>query len=159
MAVVACAIMRATMGRADDLAVNVLRQGHPLRIKARGASMLPLLRNGDVVTVTPAAPIEIRVGDVICYESLPGRLAIHRVVARVGDHLLAKGDAVGSIDNVTPARLLGKITRIERSGRLKRLDTVAARVRNRAIAVLSRRTPLFPLAVDVARRLRAVARG
>ena len=121
--------------------------------------MLPLLRNGDVVTVIPAAPIEIRVGDVICYESLPGRLMVHRVVARAGEQLLAKGDAVGTVDTVSPARLLGKITVVERSGRLRRLDTVAARVRNRVMAALSRRTPLFPLAVHVARRLRASARG
>lgn len=159
MAVVPCAIMRPTMGRADDLAVNVLRQGHPLRIKARGASMLPLLRNGDVVTVTPAAPTDIRVGDVICYESVPGALMIHRVVARAGDHLVAKGDALGSVESVSRARVLGKITVVERSGRPMRLDTLAARLRNRVMATLSRRTPLFPLAVQAARCLRAAARG
>jgi hypothetical protein len=147
------------MGRADDLAVNVLRQGQPLRIKARGASMLPLLRNGDVVTVTPATSPQIRVGDVICYESLPERLMVHRVVARAGDDLLAKGDAVGSVDTVSPARLLGKVTVVERCGKLTRLDTVAARVRNRVMAVLSRHTPVFPLAVHAIRRLRAATRG
>ena len=151
--------MRPTMGRADDLAVNVLRQGHPLRIKARGASMLPLLRDGDIVTVTPATPIDIRVGDVICYERPTGRLMVHRVVARAGDCLLAKGDAVGGLDTVPAAQLLGKITVIERAGKGKRLDTAAVRLRNRVVAALSRRTPLFPLAVHAARRLRAAARG
>ena len=121
--------------------------------------MLPLLRDGDVVTVIPAAPVDIRVGDVICYESLPGRLMVHRVVARDGDHLLAKGDAVGSVESVSPVELLGKITAVERSGRLTRLDTLTARVRNRVMAALSRRTPLFPLAVHAARLLRAAARG
>jgi hypothetical protein len=147
------------MGRADDLAVNVLRQGHPLRIKARGASMFPLLRDGDIVTVLPAASLDIRVGDVICYEGLPGRLMVHRVVGRAGDDVLAKGDAVGGLETVRPAQLLGKITVIERSGKLKRLDSAAARLRNRVMATVSRRTPLFPMAVHAARLLRAAARG
>lgn len=120
--------------------------------------MLPLLRDGDVVTVTPASD-SIRVGDVICYENVPGRLAIHRVIARNGDYLLAKGDALATIDALETTRVLGKVTALERAGRRKRLDTALARVRHRLMAVLSRRTSLFPLTIDVARRVRAAARG
>jgi signal peptidase I len=148
-----------TMDRADDLAVHVLRKGYPLRIKARGASMFPLVRDGDVVTVTPAVRTQVRVGDVICYERLPGRLVVHRVIARAHDRLLAKGDALAGVDSVHAAQLLGKVTVIERFGRVSRLDTYAARLGNRLMAVLSRRTPLFPVAIDVARRVRAAARG
>jgi len=49
------------MRRADELAVQVLRRGHPLRIKTRGGSMLPFLRDGDVALVVPSARTEIGV--------------------------------------------------------------------------------------------------
>jgi signal peptidase I len=121
--------------------------------------MLPLLRDGDVVTVTPAARTEIRVGDVICYEALPGRLVVHRVIGHARDRFLAKGDALSAPDSVDPPQLLGKITAIERFGTARRLDTRAARLCNRLMAALSRRTPLVPLAIDAARRVRAATRG
>ena len=121
--------------------------------------MLPLLRDGDVVTVTPAARTEARVGDVICYEARPGRLVVHRVIARVRERLLAKGDALSASDSVDLPLLLGKVTAIERRGTMKRLDTRGARLCNRLMALLSRRTPLVPLALRAARRMRAAARG
>ena len=121
--------------------------------------MLPLLRDGDVVTVTPAARPQIRVGDVICYETPAGGLVVHRVIAHARDRLMAKGDALTARDSIPLPRLLGTITAIERSGRVIRLDTPTARLRNWLMAVLSRRTPLVPLALNVVRRVRAVARG
>jgi len=45
-----------------------------------GSSMLPLLREGDLVFVLKKAPGEIKEGDVIVYRSLRGHLIVHRVV-------------------------------------------------------------------------------
>jgi signal peptidase I len=148
------------MGRADELAVQVLHRGHPLRIKTRGGSMLPFVRAGDVALVMPTAPTGIGVGDVVCYEAPPGRLFVHRVIHRARNGFLAKGDALACADVIEPAQLLGKVVAIERHGRLKRLDSRIARGRNRVIAFVSRRLPLvFALAIHVGRSARAAWRG
>ena len=122
--------------------------------------MLPLLWDGDVALVVPAARTEVGVGDVICYETLPGRLFVHRVIDRARDQFLAKGDALACVDVIDPPQLLGKVVAIERHGRLRRLDSRISRGRNRAVASLSRRLPLlFALAIHVGRSARAALHG
>lgn len=137
------------MGRIEELAGELLRRGAPLRIKARGGSMLPFILDGDVVLVGPAGHSEILVGDVICYEISPGKLFLHRVIKRDGERFVTKGDALTFTDLISPGQVLGKAVAIERRGRVRRLDT--ARWRNRAIAFLS---PLFPPLLSPAIRLR-----
>jgi signal peptidase S26 family len=148
------------MGQADELAIELLRRGGPLWIKAGGGSMLPFLRGGDVALVVPHAVMKVGVGDVICYETSPGRLFLHRVIARDGDRFVAKGDALTVNEPVAPPQLLGKVVALERRGKVKRLDTRAARWRNRAIAGVSPLIPVFvALAVPVRRVVRAALRG
>jgi signal peptidase I len=144
----------------DDLAADLLRRGERLRIKARGGSMLPFVRDGDVAHVMPSAGMEIRVGDVICYETPPGGLILHRVVARTRDGFVAKGDALAFTDVIARAQLVGKAVAVERHGRVRRLDTRSARWRNRAIAAVSTLIPfLMALAIPVRRVVRAARRG
>jgi signal peptidase I len=143
------------MHPADELAAQVLRRGQSLRIKAGGASMLPFMRHGDVALVVPAAETAIGVGDVICYETR-GRLFVHRVIARDGDRLATKGDALTSIEIIEPPQLLGRVVATERHGRVRRLDSPPGRWRNRAIAAVS---PLIPLLIAVAVRVRRAARA
>src|SRR5207249_7377504 len=58
-----------TAGRpVDELAMQVLRRDGHLRITARGSSMMPFIRDGDVVVVTTTKSTEVGVGDVVCYE-------------------------------------------------------------------------------------------
>jgi hypothetical protein len=140
----------------EELAAQVLRRGERLRIKARGGSMLPFLRDGDVALVTPVAADGIDLGDVICYETLPGKLFVHRVIRRQRDRLVAKGDALVFTDLIDRTQLLGKVVAVERHGRVRRLDTRTARWLNRAIASLS---PLFPPLLAVALGLRRLGRA
>jgi hypothetical protein len=143
------------MRSVDDLAAQLLRRGKGLRIKARGGSMVPFLRDGDVALVTPTAGSEVGVGDVVCYEMPPGRLYLHRVIARDRDRVVAKGDALPFTEVVERAQLLGTVVAIERHGRVRRLDTRTAQWRNRAIASLS---PALPRALALAGRLRRLWR-
>ncbi len=140
---------------ADELAVQLLRRGERLRIRARGASMLPFVWDGDVAQVTPTASARIAVGDVVCYET-PGRLFLHRVIRRDGDRLVTKGDALSSTEVVDRTQVLGKVVSVERRGRITRLDSHAARWRNRAIVHVS---PAFPHLLPLALRLRRVVRA
>jgi len=148
------------MQPADELAAEVLRRGSPLRIKARGGSMLPFLRDGDVASVMPATTREIGVGDVICYETPPSRLFVHRVIERKQAWLVAKGDALAFADVIEPPQLLGKVVAIERHGKVTRLDTRIGRWQSRAIVAVSALIPLvIALAIPARRAVRAALRG
>jgi signal peptidase I len=137
------------LGPVEELASELLRRAAPLRIKARGGSMLPFILDGDVVLVAPSGKSEILVGDVICYEKSPGRLFLHRVIKRDGERFVTKGDALAFTDVVIADQVLGRVVAIERRGRVRRLDTT--RWRNRAIAFFS---PLLPRLLSPAIRLR-----
>jgi len=137
----------------DELAVQVLRRDGHLRITARGSSMMPFIRDGDVVGVTTTESTDVGVGDVVCYERPPGRLFLHRVIGLAGDGFVAKGDALAFTELVERAHVLGKVITVERHGRGRRLDTRTARWRNRAIAFLS---PSLPRLLALARGLRRV---
>jgi hypothetical protein len=144
----------------DELASQILKQGRCLRIRARGGSMTPFLRDGDVALVTPAERAAVRVGDVICYETAPGRLFLHRVITRQGARVVAKGDALTSSDVIALPQILGTVRAVVRGGRARRLDTRVARWGSRVIAFLSPvLSRLLPLALGVRRLARAVLGG
>jgi signal peptidase I len=141
-----------------ELASELLRGGAPVRVKARGGSMIPFILDGDVVRIRPPGNSEILVGDVICYEISPGRLFLHRVIKRHGGQFVTKGDALDFTDLVHPGQVLGIAMAIERHGRVRRLDT--ARWRNRAIAFFSPFLPrLLAPAVRLRRMWKAALRG
>lgn len=128
-------------------------------MKARGASMIPFLLDGDVVTVSPAGGGEVGVGDIVCFAPPWAPLCLHRVIRR-GAALVVKGDAVAFSDLVAPEEVMGKVVAVERHGRTRRLDTAAARATSRLVAALS---PvlwrLVPPAIALRRVVRSVLRG
>jgi signal peptidase I len=92
----------------------------------RGGSMVPWLRQGDAVTVVPAA--RCRVGDVILY-SRGEVLVMHRVVGKIGGRIIAKGDAVGRLDPpITPQDIIGLAVSIKRHGKKRSLDSLGSRL-------------------------------
>jgi len=93
--------------------------------------MRPFLCDGDVVSVVRAPPERIGLGDVICYVPEPDRLALHRVVDRDAAYLVTKGDALAWVERVPPERVLGKVTAVERRGRLGRIVTRLVRLAGR----------------------------
>lgn len=62
----------------------------------KGESMLPILREGDIVFTYKPNPSEIRIGDVIVYKTYTNKLIIHRVVeVRIVDgkyYYVTRGD-------------------------------------------------------------------
>ena len=149
--------MRA-LGPVEELASELLGRGVPLRIKARGGSMIPFILDGDVVLVGPPGNSGILVGDVICYEKSPGTLFLHRVIKRDGERFVTKGDALAFTEVVFPGQVLGRVVSIERRGRVRRLD--AARWRNRVIAFFSFLLPrVLSPAIRLRRMWKAALRG
>ena len=135
----------------------VLAKNLPFRFCARGWSMAPFIRDGDVITVAPLKKALPGVGEVVAFVRPDGgNLVVHRVIARRGPAVRIQGDSgLGYEDGLIPqANLLGRVTRIERSGQPVRLGLGPERY---AIAWLSRARLLTPLQNWFAARLKLLS--
>ena len=61
----------------------MLEQGLSVRFQARGASMSPAIRDGEMVRVTPVIVSKLRKGDIVLAKSNDG-FRLHRIV--LADH-------------------------------------------------------------------------
>jgi hypothetical protein len=141
-----------------DLMRAVLARGVPFRFCARGWSMEPFIRDGDVITVSPLASAVPGVGEVVAFvRPEGGNLVVHRVVSRRGAAPQIRGDdSLDEIDGIIPAEnLLGRVTRIERHGHAVWLGLGPERY---LIAWLSRARLLVPLRVWMSTWLKPLLR-
>jgi len=132
-----------------DLLIDLLRQtlsnGKTFRFSAKGRSMEPFIRSGDIISITPLSPQKPRVGDILAFVyPLDGRLLVHRMILIRGNHYLMKGDASTNQPDgwVKPETLLGRVNRVERGNRKV---MIGLGVEKALIALLSRENYLVPL--------------
>ena len=129
-AVAACSTARETLG--CELAAEVLRSWGRLRLRATGASMLPAVWPGDILSVRSHDAAEALPGDIVLF-GREGRLVAHRVVERTihqgVPYWITRGDTLDHHDpQVSSHELLGRITSIQRgSRRLTPHQSVASR--------------------------------
>jgi signal peptidase I len=159
---VTCGSLPCSSAAFAELSAEILRAGRAVRFRARGASMAPLVRDGDVVLVRPVDPRAVRVGDVVLCADEPGRLLLHRVIrrraGRGGVRLVVQGDQVAQPDGeIAEAQLYGRVAAIEREGVWMATDGAVLRLLGRAAALRSRWNPgrgrPFRLARRLARKL------
>jgi signal peptidase len=116
----------------DNLSAQLLNLGLGVRFRAPGTSMHPTIRHGDVITVEPAAPGNLRKGDIILCR-LQRSLIAHRIVnieEREGCEVtfILRGDASTTCDApVKPEQVLGKVVCLERDHLT--IDPYSSRVR------------------------------
>lgn len=104
------------------LSQDILSRGACLRFQAKGMSMFPAVRDGDILNIWPVAPDEIKAQDIIFYRNLGGNLAAHRLIRKIlsqeKNTLLVKGDfQQGDGEIISLENVLGKVREIERKGR------------------------------------------
>jgi len=106
-----------------ELLRGMVECGRPLLTSVRGFSMAPFIRDEDVLTIAPMNGHAPHVGEVVAFvQPDTGRLAIHRVIARVGPRWLVRGDNCPEADGVVPRRaIFGVVIRVERQGHAVRL--------------------------------------
>lgn len=116
-ALVCLALDGSELGR---LVEELTSRGVSVRMLARGGSMSPWIRDGDVVTVTQRPT---RVGDVVGFRREgTGRLTMHRVVRRAPGGWVVRGDRAEREDGVLPREsVLGVVTHLEREGQTRLL--------------------------------------
>ncbi len=119
-----------------DVTIGLLRQGYGVRFYAKGWSMHPTIRDGELITVEPVIPSQVKRRDILLHYN--GRRVIaHRVVrmakrmsllnpqtAAIDASFVLRGDASSTCDGPVDAdQILGKVVTVERNGRLIDLDS------------------------------------
>jgi hypothetical protein len=101
------------------LVQETLAKGTCFKLKAKGFSMLPFIRDGDVVTIFPISNFPIGFGKSAAFiDSKTGKLVIHRIIGKNNGLYFIKGDNAFSADGlITQENILGCITKIERNGK------------------------------------------
>ncbi len=100
------------------LAADLLRTGSTLQLKVRGASMMPALRPGEIVTIAPVDCRQLRSGDIV-FLVRNSKALVHRIQTRVetpeGPRGCTRGDAVSTPDApARPNEILGKVVSVLR---------------------------------------------
>ena len=72
----------------DGQAQALLRAGHTLRFRAAGQSMRPFLRDGDFLTIVPAAPTDCQPGDIVLCSRLSSTR--QKIVERDGRKMVVR---------------------------------------------------------------------
>ncbi len=97
----------------------LLEQRYSFPLTAKGWSMLPSIRDGDVITISSVTDPEIAVGTPVVFRwPRTKMLFVHRILAKSQDRYLMKGDRVFKSDGFIPRKsILGVVTRVERHGK------------------------------------------
>lgn len=136
------------MNPKEELWLEGLKQGRPMCFRPLGSSMVPFLRNGDVVTIVAGSG---RIGDIVLTQS-GAALLLHRLVAQSGHRLVTKGDALDHLDPpIAPSQVLGTALNRERHGRTSGLNTLTARLAGLAFCLT---LPFFPRMLAILARLK-----
>lgn len=99
-----------------DLIEAVHNKGASFRFQAKGHSMTPVIRDGDIITVSPLKDLMPRRGDVLAFRH-PERpqMMVHRVLHAKERKCFIKGDNCSKADGWIPAEnILGVITNVEK---------------------------------------------
>ncbi len=91
-----------------------LSNGQSVRIVLRGTSMLPTLRDGDMLTLSPVVGSP-SVGDVVLFRCGNTHL-LHRVISRNGERLTMQGDNCYSTESCMVSDVVGRLLSVDRLG-------------------------------------------
>lgn len=138
----------------SDLMQEVLGKDGLFQFKARGSSMTPFIRDGDVITIAPFEKGKVGLGSIVAFKHPNcGHLVIHRIIKMSSIAVLTGGDNNPQNPDgwIQLNYLIGRVIEVLRNGRCTWLGLGIERY---LIAYLSRLKWLLPL-----RRAVAVLRG
>lgn len=129
----------------DQLAAlihSLVDDGHTISLNAPGGSMMPFIRSGDKIFISPVDNNTIRSGDILVFlRRSDERVIAHRVVKTSSGRFLGKGDNVEEQNDgwVLFGDVLGRVEQVQREGRSVWLGVSMG---NKLIAWLSRKNIL-----------------
>ena len=100
-----------------ELVQDVACSAGEVRLKVVGASMLPAIWPGDLITVLRCNFAELQPGQIVLY-CRDGKLTAHRIQHLAGDSLITRGDSIPSFDPpITSTEIVGHVAGISRADR------------------------------------------
>ena len=118
-----------------DLTAELLSRGTTVRFRPSGRSMYPSIREGEIITVEPVSASDVKLADIVLYESDRGLIA-HRVIEIASKDAWVfrlRGDASLSCDEpVAGQQILGRVVRVHRNGRGLALASRGAKLWHKA---------------------------
>jgi signal peptidase I len=125
------------------LSEEFIHAGAALRFTANGASMLPMIRDGDALLIKPVSPERIRRGDVLLFTCENGLPLVHRVTRRRktgGDYAFwIEGDQALQPDGwIHPKNVIGRLDSLQRGSKTFRFNTLVNRALSLALATRKR---------------------
>jgi hypothetical protein len=100
--------------------------------------MSPLIRPGDKVLVSRAAPEQVSFGDIIVFRC-DGDLVVHRILKKQwtaeGLRFAEKGDGGYNYGWVSGDKIVGRVVRVNRGGMMLDLSLLPSRFTNLALSV------------------------
>ncbi|HMH12541.1 MAG TPA: S26 family signal peptidase [Edaphobacter sp.] len=105
----------SALGR--ELVVDVARSFGEVRLKVSGASMIPAVWPGDVITVRRRDFAELQPGQIVLYRQ-EEKLVAHRIACVRGDRLTTRGDSLCYDDPpIRESDIVGQVVCLLRNGR------------------------------------------
>jgi len=141
----------------EEIMGIVLKRGACFRFQAKGGSMYPFIKDGDVITIFPLSEAPPRLGDVVAFtHPESGKLTVHRLVRRKGDAYFLKGDNIQEADGVVRRKdILGCVKKVEREGRRTFFGLGPEKF---LISLMIRKKILIPLLLPTRRFVRFIKR-
>ena len=103
----------------SELLASVLERQASFRFMAKGWSMSPFIKDGDIITISNLSGSIVSFGKPVAFICTHvKKLVVHRIIGRNDGYYLIKGDRVFKPDGLIPREnILGVVTRVEREGR------------------------------------------
>jgi signal peptidase I len=99
---------------------SALERGQHIRMTAKGCSMIPFIRDGEVCELSP--PSVLALGDIVLAKSASGKYLLHRIVKIERDVFFLRGDAHKDYEGpFARGDILGRVTATYRKGHTRHL--------------------------------------
>ncbi len=112
-------LTQSNHGSRNNFLGELLHVNSSLRFIARGMSMFPFIRPGDIVTVHVIGKKPVRPGDIVAYiDRSTKRITSHRILDLNGPFVLTRGDNNTCRDEQLGRQdILGKVVHVHRRGK------------------------------------------
>lgn len=100
-----------------ELVAEIAKRFGEARFRAIGASMMPTIRPGDILTIQSDGAECLNPGQIVLFQR-DGSLVAHRILEIAGEQVRTRGDSVGNADTpITKSEIVGRVVSVTRRGR------------------------------------------
>lgn len=126
-----------------ELGKELLSKNLGIKFQARGGSMRPLVRDGEVVLVKQVNPQDVKLGDALLFVIESGKAVLHRVIrikkSTQTRSFLMQGDHSSRPDGwISGEHIMGKLLMIERNHKTIWMDQPIMRLLSKLVLWESR---------------------